>query len=63
MSDDRRVNRIGAVGGKKIGMGNGSTRIKPAPVTLCAPQVPHDLTYKLPPSAEDSTTVFIFIVH
>jgi hypothetical protein len=34
----------GAVGGIRIGRGNRSTRIKPAPVPLCPPQIPHDLT-------------------
>jgi hypothetical protein len=33
----------GAVGGM-IGKENPSTRIKPAPVPLCPPQIPHDLT-------------------
>jgi hypothetical protein len=33
----------GAVGGMRIGRGNQSTRRKPAPVPLCAPQIPHDL--------------------
>jgi hypothetical protein len=35
----------GAVGGMKIGRGNWSTRRKPAPVPLCPPQIPHDLTW------------------
>jgi hypothetical protein len=35
----------GAVGGMRIGRGNRSTRRKPAPVPLCPPQVPHDLTW------------------
>jgi hypothetical protein len=34
----------GAVGGMRIGRGNRSTRRKPAPVPLCPPQIPHDLT-------------------
>jgi hypothetical protein len=34
----------GAVGGMKFGKGNRSTRRKPAPVPLCPPQFPHDLT-------------------
>jgi hypothetical protein len=33
----------GAVGGMRIGMGNRSTRRRPAPVTLCPPQISHDL--------------------
>jgi hypothetical protein len=35
----------GVVGGMRIGRGNRSTRRKPAPVPLCAPQIPHDLTW------------------
>jgi hypothetical protein len=34
----------GAVGGMRIGRGNRSTRRKPAPMPLCPPQIPHDLT-------------------
>jgi hypothetical protein len=34
----------GAIGGMRIGRGNRSTRRKPAPVPLCPPQTPHDLT-------------------
>jgi hypothetical protein len=34
----------GAIGGIKIGRGSRSTRIKPAPVPLCPPQIPHDQT-------------------
>jgi hypothetical protein len=30
--------------GRKIGRGNWSTCRKPAPVSLCRPQIPHDLT-------------------
>jgi hypothetical protein len=33
-----------AIGGMRIGRGNRSTRRKPAPVSLCPPQIPHDLT-------------------
>jgi hypothetical protein len=33
-----------AVGGMKIGRGNPSTRRKPAPASLCPPQIPHDQT-------------------
>jgi hypothetical protein len=33
------------VGGMRIGRGNQSTRRKPAPVPLCPPQIPHDLTW------------------
>jgi hypothetical protein len=35
----------GAVGGMRVGRGNRSTRKKPAPVPLCPPQIPHDLTW------------------
>jgi hypothetical protein len=34
----------GVVGGMRIGKGNRSTRRKPAPVPLCPPKIPHDLT-------------------
>jgi hypothetical protein len=34
----------GAGGGMRIGKGDHSTRRKPAPVPLCPPQIPHDLT-------------------
>jgi hypothetical protein len=34
----------GAIGGKKIGRGNRSTRRKPAPGPLCPSQIPHDQT-------------------
>jgi hypothetical protein len=34
----------GAISEMKIGKGNRSTRRKPAPVPLCPPQIPHDLT-------------------
>jgi hypothetical protein len=35
----------GAVCGMRIGRGIRSTRRKPAPVPLCPPQIPHDLTW------------------
>jgi hypothetical protein len=35
----------GAVGGMRIGRGICSTRRKRAPVPLCTPQIPHDLTW------------------
>jgi hypothetical protein len=35
----------GAVGGMRISRGNRSTQRKPAPVPLCPPQIPHDLTW------------------
>jgi hypothetical protein len=31
----------GEIGGMKIGRGNHSTRRKPAPASLCPPQIPH----------------------
>jgi hypothetical protein len=34
----------GPVCGMRIGRGNRSTRRKPAPMPLCPPQIPHDLT-------------------
>jgi hypothetical protein len=34
----------GEFGGMKIGKGNRSTRRKPAPATLCPPQIPLDQT-------------------
>jgi hypothetical protein len=34
----------GEFGGIMIGKGNRSIRRKPAPVPLCPPQIPHDLT-------------------
>jgi hypothetical protein len=34
----------GAICGMKIGRGNRSTRRKPAPLPLCPPQSPHELT-------------------
>jgi hypothetical protein len=41
----RMINdECGAVGGMRIGRRNRSTRRKPAPVSLCPPQIPHDLT-------------------
>jgi hypothetical protein len=41
----------GAVGGMRIVRGNRSTRRKPAPVPLCPPQIPLDLTCALTCSA------------
>jgi hypothetical protein len=35
----------GRVGGMRIGRENRSTRRKPTPVSLCPPQIPHDLTW------------------
>jgi hypothetical protein len=42
MIDD---DECGAVGGIRIGRGNRNTRREPAPVPLCPPQIPHDLTW------------------
>jgi hypothetical protein len=39
------IDECGAVGGMRIGRGNQSTRRKPAPLPLCPPQNPHDLTW------------------
>jgi hypothetical protein len=41
----RMIDECGAVGGMRIGRGNRSTRRKAAPVPLCPPQIPHDLTW------------------
>jgi hypothetical protein len=35
----------GAVGGMRIGRENRSSQRQPAPVSLCPPQIPHDLTW------------------
>jgi hypothetical protein len=43
MMDDDDYDECGAVGGM-IGKGNRSTRRKPAPMPMCPPQIPHDLT-------------------
>jgi hypothetical protein len=42
--DDDDDDDCGATGGMKIGKGNRRPRRKPAPVPLCPPQIPHDLT-------------------
>jgi hypothetical protein len=42
----------GAVGGMRISKGKRSTRTKPAPVPLCPPQIPHDLTWARTRAAE-----------
>jgi hypothetical protein len=44
--DDDDDNECGAVGGMKIGRGNRGTRRKRAPVPLCSPQIPYDLTWE-----------------
>jgi hypothetical protein len=41
-----------AVGGMEIGRGTGSTRRKLAPVPLCSPQIPHELTWSRTWAAE-----------
>jgi hypothetical protein len=38
----------GEIGGMMIGMGNRSTRRKPAPMSLCPPQTPHPLSGREP---------------
>jgi hypothetical protein len=43
--DDRMLNEYGAVGGMIIGRRNRNTRRKPAPMPLCPPQIPQDLTW------------------
>jgi hypothetical protein len=40
MMDDDECATVGGI----VGMGNRSTWRKPAPVPLCPPQIPHDLT-------------------
>jgi hypothetical protein len=39
------IDEYGAVGGMRIDRGNRNTRRKTAPVSLCLPQIPHDLTW------------------
>jgi hypothetical protein len=39
------IDDYGAVGGMRIDRGNQSTWRKLAPVPLCPPQIPHDLTW------------------
>jgi hypothetical protein len=43
--DDYDDDDCGVIGGMRIGRGNHSARRKPAPVPLCPPQIPHDLTW------------------
>jgi hypothetical protein len=52
MVDD---DECGAVGGMS-GSGNQSTQTKPAPVPLCPPQIPHDLTWARTLAATVGTT-------
>jgi hypothetical protein len=42
--DDGMINECGAVSGARIGRRNRNIRRKPAPVSLCPVQIPHDLT-------------------
>jgi hypothetical protein len=49
MTDD---DKCGAVSGMRIGRGNRSSRRKHAPVPLCPPQIPHDLTWARTRAAE-----------
>jgi hypothetical protein len=49
------VDECGAVGRMRIVRGNRSTRRKPAPVPLCPPQIPHDLTWVLTRAAAVGT--------
>jgi hypothetical protein len=41
----RMTDEYGAFGGMRIGRGKRNTQGKPAPVPLCSPQIPHDLTW------------------
>jgi hypothetical protein len=43
--DDDDDDECELVGGMRIDGGNRSSRIKPVPVPLCPPQIPHDLTW------------------
>jgi hypothetical protein len=43
--DDDDCDEYGAVGGMRIVRGNPSIRRKLAPLPLCTPQIPHDLTW------------------
>jgi hypothetical protein len=43
--DDDDDDECGAVCGMIIGRGNRSPRRKATPMTLCPPQIPHDLTW------------------
>jgi hypothetical protein len=42
--DDDDYDDCGTIGGMQSGRGNRNTRRKRAPVPLCPPQIPHDLT-------------------
>jgi hypothetical protein len=41
----KMINEYGAAGGMRTGRGNLSTRRKPAPVPLCTPQTPYDVSW------------------
>jgi hypothetical protein len=43
--NDTVISEYGAVGGMRTDGGHQSTQRKPAPVRLCPPQIPHDLTW------------------
>jgi hypothetical protein len=43
MMDDDECEAVGGM----LGMGNQSTRRRPAPVPLCPPEIPHDLTWAI----------------
>jgi hypothetical protein len=43
--DDRTINEYGAVGGIRFGRGKRRTRRKRAPMSLCPPEIPQDLTW------------------
>jgi hypothetical protein len=45
-SDVRKIKEWGAVGEMRIGSGNWSTLRKSAPMPLCPPQTPHDVTWE-----------------
>jgi hypothetical protein len=44
-TDERMINKYEEAGGMRIGSGNRSIRRKPAPVPLCPPQNPYDLSW------------------
>jgi hypothetical protein len=49
LTDD---DECGAIGWMRTGRGRRSTRRRPAPVPLCLPQIPHDMTRALTRAAE-----------
>jgi hypothetical protein len=50
--DGKMVKEHGVVRGMRTGRGNLSTRRKPAPVSLCPPKIPGDLTWDRSRAAE-----------